>query len=133
MRGEELAWVRLQGFPILNRVGVKMNENELEENVAGEELVEEVDIEATAAEIKRRPRARRYRFRVDRERYVTADPKLKGRKILEIAGKTSPENWLLSQKLHGGKVVTVELDDKVDLREPGVERFMTLPKDQTEG
>jgi hypothetical protein len=110
-----------------------MNEKDLDEEVAEGELVDEVDIEATAAEFKRRPRARRYRFRVDRERHVTEDPKLKGRQILKIAGKTPPENWLLSQKLHGGKVINVELDDKVDLREPGVERFMTLPKDQTEG
>ncbi len=133
MRSEEAAWCRLQGILLLNRVEVNMAEEDLEESVAGAELVEEVDIEATAAELKRRPRARRYRFRVDRERFVVEDPKLKGREILTIAGKTPPENWLLSQKLHGGKVINVDLGDKVDLREPGVERFMTLPKDQTEG
>ena len=104
-------------------------------NVASEEPVEldEVDVEATAAEGRRRPRAHRYRIRIDRQYYVVKYPQLTGRDILIEAGKDCPEHWLLSQKLHGGKVVSIGLDEVVDLRAPGVERFMTLPKDQTEG
>jgi hypothetical protein len=33
----------------------------------------------------------------------------------------------------GGRAEKVDLDEVIDLRKPGVERFMTLPKDQTEG
>jgi hypothetical protein len=57
---------------------------------------------------------------------------MKGREILELAGKTPPDRWMLNQKIKG-QIKAVGLDDEVDFREPGVERFMTLPKDQTEG
>jgi hypothetical protein len=42
---------------------------EIPKNVVSEELVEldEVDVEATAAEGRRRPRAHRYRIRIDRQ------------------------------------------------------------------
>ena len=109
------------------------DKDELEKTVASEELVEEVDIEATAGQGRVRPRAHRYRIRVDRERFVVEVPKMTGREILTLAGRTPPENWLLSQRLHGGKVISIALDMVVDFRAPGVERFMTLPKDQTEG
>ena len=110
-----------------------MAEKTSAEGVVSEELVDEVDVEATAVEARRRPRARRYRIRIDRERFVVEVPEMTGRRILELAGRTPPEQWLLSQKLHGGQVVTIGLDHVVDFRAPGVERFMTLPVDQTEG
>lgn len=110
-----------------------MEKDIIEEDVASEVLVDEVDIEATAKEGGHRPRAHRYRIRIDRQYYVVKFPQLTGRDILIEAGKECPEHWLLSQKLHGGKVVPIGLDEVVDLRAPGVERFMTLPKDQTEG
>ena len=100
---------------------------------SGGDLVEEVDVEATAGVGQRRPRARRYRIRIDRERFVVEVPEMTGREILQLAGRCPPEAWMLSQRFCGGKVVPVELDDVVDFRAPGVERFMTLPKDQTEG
>jgi len=98
-----------------------------------EELVDEVELESTAAAGCRRPRARRYVIRIDRERHVVHVPEMTGRQILQLAGRTPPENWMLSQRFHGGKVVTIELTQVVDFRCAGVERFMTLPKDQTEG
>jgi hypothetical protein len=55
-----------------------------------------------------------------------------GRQILVAAGKVPPENFLLNQKICG-QMKPVGLDEKVDLRAAGVERFVTLPKDQTEG
>ena len=98
-----------------------------------EEVLDEVDIEATAASRERRPRARHYRLRVDNEMLVATAETLTGCDMLHVSGHTPAENWLLSQKRHGGEVIAIGLNDVVDLREPGVERFMTLPKDQTEG
>jgi hypothetical protein len=56
-----------------------------------------------------------------------------GRQILELVGKIPPEHWMLNQKLHKGHVKPIALDEIVDFTAQGVERFMTLPKDQTEG
>lgn len=95
--------------------------------------VEEEDLEA-AAKAGRAPRkAKRYRLRVDREYFTVANPKITGREILTLAGKVPPERFLLTQKFAGGRAEKVELDEVIDLRKHGVERFMTLPKDQTEG
>lgn len=116
----------------------------LNENVQGDDQgedldrgveweVEEEDLEAAAKAGKAPRRAKRYRLRVDREHFVVANPKLTGREILTLAGKVPPERFLLTQKLSGGRAEKIELDEVVDLRKPGVERFMTLPKDQTEG
>jgi hypothetical protein len=70
---------------------------------------------------------------VDRERFVVEKPKHTGREILTLAGKVPPERFLLTQKHAGGRAEKIDMDEVVDLRAPGVERFMTLPKDQTEG
>jgi hypothetical protein len=91
-----------------------------------------IDIEDYAKAGKPVPKGKRYRFKVGKDKFETDKEKLKGREILTIAGKTPPENWLLSQK-KGKAVVQIELDQEVDLTEPGVERFMVMPKDQTEG
>lgn len=56
-----------------------------------------------------------------------------GASHLELAGKVPVEQYKLTQKLHGGAAKTIGLDESVDFREPGVERFMTLKRDQTEG
>jgi hypothetical protein len=56
-----------------------------------------------------------------------------GRELLVFTGKTPPERYTISQKLHGGQTRPIGLDDVADFTAPGVERFMTLPMDQTEG
>ncbi len=53
--------------------------------------------------------------------------------MLEIAGKLPPENYALYLKPKQGAPIRIELNSTVDLREPGKERFVTLPLDQTEG
>jgi hypothetical protein len=95
--------------------------------------VEEEDLEAAAKAGRVPRRAKRYRLRVDRERFVVTDPKITGREILTLAGKVPVERFLLSQKFAGGRAEKVDLNETIDLRKPGVERFMTVPKDQTEG
>jgi len=96
--------------------------------------IEELDIEEfSKMHGGKPPRARRYRIRIDREKYTVEVPEMTGRQILELAKKLPAENWLLNQKIKGGQVRPIGLNDRVDFTEPGVERFMTLPKDQTEG
>lgn len=74
----------------------------------------------------------RYRIRIDKTQYVVGEPMITGRQLLALAGKT-PEKYRLDQKLRGGKTQKVEADQTVDLLMSGVEKFMTLPLDQTEG
>lgn len=95
--------------------------------------VEEEDLEAAAKAGRAPRRAKRYRLRIDREHFVVARPTITGREILTLAGKVPPERFLLTQKHSGGRAEKIDLGEVVDLRKPGVERFMTLPKDQTEG
>jgi hypothetical protein len=98
-----------------------------------EDINDEIDIEEYGKRGERPPPARRYRVRIDRDRFVVPKAHPLGRELLTIAGKVPPERFSLTQKLRGGAVRPVALDETVDLTEPGVERFMTLPLDQTEG
>lgn len=97
-----------------------------------ETMLEEVDIEEYAKAGKPVPPAKRYKLRIDKEVKVTDSPSPTGRQILALVGKT-PEGFALSMKLHGGHAKPVGADEHVDLRQPGVERFMTIPRDATEG
>lgn len=97
-----------------------------------DEIVDEIDIEAFEGE-GRKPKARFYRFRVDKKQLRTEHPELTGEAILKLAGKLPPENYLLFQVFKDGRSEPVTLTEVVDLRAPGVEKFRTLPRDQTEG
>jgi hypothetical protein len=108
----------------------KHQEERIEEVVI---IVEEVDIEECGRAGKHPPKAKRYKIRVDDRYYVVTEPCMTGRAILILAGKTPPESYILTQKLHGGKLRTIELDEEVDFRKPGIERFNTLPRQVQEG
>ena len=81
----------------------------------------------------RLPRARRYVIRVDKAKHTVTVSHMLGREILVLAGKQPPEDYKLTQKLHGGAARTIGLDEDVDFQTPGVERFMTLKLDQSDG
>lgn len=74
-----------------------------------------------------------YRVQIDKTIYETRNPTPTGRQLLVIAGKTPPDQFALYEKLKGAQPRRIMLDQQVDLREEGVERFVTLPLDQTEG
>ena len=102
----------------------------VEEVIIVEEIIiEEVDIEECA----RPPKAKRYRIRVDDRYFVVTEPRMTGRAILLLAGKTPPESYILTQKIRGGGLHTVELGEVVDFTKPGIERFNTLPRQVQEG
>ena len=92
-----------------------------------------IDLEEYAKAGRKPPHADRYRIRIDKEKYEVESSSLTGRQLLELAGKIPPENYMIHQKLKGGETKKIELDMLADFTEPGVERFMTIPLDQTEG
>jgi hypothetical protein len=99
-----------------------------------EELIEElVDLEEHAKHDRKPPRARHYRIRIDRDYHIVDVPQMTGRQLLMLAGKNPPERYEIMQKFRGGRVERIGLNQDVDFTTHGVERFVTLPLDQTEG
>lgn len=96
-------------------------------------LDEDVDLEVYAKAGKRPPLARGYRIKINGEVYVVQDPNPTGRAILTLAGLLPAKDYTLRVKVAVQPPRKVELDEKVDLRQPGVEKFKALPRDQTEG
>jgi hypothetical protein len=100
-------------------------------NKSNEILV--IEIELYAKEGKLVPPGCHYIIMVDRQRHTVKQECLTGHEVLTLAGKTPPERFQLNQRFKGGKVVKVGYDQKVCFTEPGIEKFMTIPLDQTEG
>lgn len=102
--------------------------------VMEEEIFDEIaDLEMYAREGKQPPRSRGYRILVNGKPIVVQEQFITGRQVLTLANLTPPEDYTLRVKLAGQRPRKVELDETVDLRHPGVEKFKALPRDQTEG
>ena len=76
---------------------------------------------------------RTYPVLIDKLHVAFGDPNPSGRELLQAAGKTPVEGYAIYIKQPGAQPKRIQLDERVDLTEPGVERFVTLPLDQTEG
>ena len=74
-----------------------------------------------------------YKIQIDKDIYPIDHPLPTGRELLDIAKKRPVEQFAIYLKVTDGPPQRIALDQKVDLRQPGVERFVTLPLDQTEG
>jgi hypothetical protein len=92
-----------------------------------------IDIAWCTIEGHQPPKGKKYRILVDRLPYVVHKETITGKEILELAGKEPYKHFQLRQKFKHGKVVTIGYDQHVDLTAPGIEKFKTLPLDQTEG
>lgn len=90
-----------------------------------DENVDIVDIEEQALAGRKPPRARRFRIRVDDDRFVVEKPVLTGREILELSGRTPTEDYFLIQHMRGSDNEIINLDEQVDLTRKGIERFVT--------
>ena len=71
-------------------------------------------------------------FRIDRERHIVNVTYMTGRQLLELAGKCDVMKWKIFQKVCG-EMKEVAPGETVDFTRKGVEKFKTLPLDQTEG
>ena len=98
-----------------------------------ENIMNVIDIEEYVKEGKKVPSGQKYKIRIDKERYEVDKQVITGRELLVLAGKTPPERYRLDMKFPGGRTEKIELDQTVDLASHGVERFVTLPLDATEG
>lgn len=104
------------------------------DNVGEVAVIDDIaDLEEYAKRGERPPLTKGYRIRINGDQYVIFDAKPTGREILTLAGLIPPENYTLRVKVAGQGPQKVGLDEKVDLRKPGVEKFKALPRDQTEG
>jgi hypothetical protein len=91
------------------------------------------DKEVMTEEKQKDPKPQSYKIQIDKVEYDVTNPTPTGRELLTMAGKLPPEQFAIYLKAKGNQPQRVSLDESVDLREPGVERFVTLPLDQTEG
>ncbi|MCG8604739.1 multiubiquitin domain-containing protein [bacterium] len=99
-----------------------------------EEIRDEIaDLEEYSKRGERPPLCRGYRIRVNGDRFVVHSPHITGREVLTLAGFRPPTNYTIRVKIRGERPRKIELDETVDLRTPGVEKFRVLPKDQTNG
>ena len=73
-----------------------------------------------------------FKIRIDKLTYDVDVPSMTGNELLALAGKPIGK-YKLIQRLRGGQAKPVGGDERVSFTDPGVERFMTLPLDQTEG
>ena len=108
-------------------------ENEMDQVGVEAVLDDIIDLEEYAKIGKRPPLAKGYRLKINGDPYVVHDPTPTGRELLTLAGLLPAKDYTLRVKFAGERPRKVELDEKVDLRRPGVERFKALPRDQTEG
>jgi hypothetical protein len=92
-----------------------------------------VDVESYAREGKEIPPGRQYMILIDRQNYTVKQECMTGREILTLAGKAPVERFQLNVRIHGGKVEKVGYDQDICFTKPGIEKFMTIPLDQTEG
>lgn len=93
---------------------------------------EVLDLEDYSRSGQEAPDRRRYRIRVDNDRFVVERPTITGREILALVGKT-PDLYRLYQHFRGRDSRIVQPDDQVNLRAPGVERFTTMRIENQDG
>jgi hypothetical protein len=91
-----------------------------------------VDVEALVKSGQPVPKGKKYLIRIDREKFEWPQERITGAQILALVHK-DPSRFMVVQRLRDGRTEKVELNEAVDLTGPGIERFSTLPLDQTEG
>ena len=90
-----------------------------------------IDLQAYAKEGKKVPPEGPYKIRVNKDFYDWPKATITGADVLGLAKKDAAKNAAY-QFVHG-KAQRMKPDEEADLTAPGVERFETLPLDQTEG
>jgi hypothetical protein len=113
--------------------GCRISGSEMVREEEGVEYVETVEVEAYGKRNEKPPRAKHYVVRIDTQKYTFDKQIVTGRELLEKAGKMPFDKWRIYQKLHGGQMIEIGYDRKIDLGAQGVERFTTFEISVTDG
>jgi hypothetical protein len=102
--------------------------------VENDEIVLEiVEIEEYVREGRPVPKARMYRYRVNKQKFDTDKEEITGAEILERAGLVPVKDYRLRKKRRHGPPEEVKPEEIVHLREHGVERFVAQHKHVQDG
>lgn len=101
-----------------------------ENEVMNEEII---DLEVYSQKGEKPPKGKKYKFKVKSKVYTVDVDSMTGREICVLAGLNPPENYILRLIMHGGATQEVGLDETVSFLTPGIERFLYVSRDQTEG
>ncbi len=94
---------------------------------------EPIDIAEYAKASREVPAEHPYIIMIDRATFKVEQACMTGKELLQLAGKNPFTQYQLNMKLKGGQIRKIGYEDKACFAEPGVERFMTIPLDTTEG
>ncbi|WP_225887002.1 multiubiquitin domain-containing protein [Nodosilinea nodulosa] len=72
-----------------------------------------------------------FRVTIDKMPYSVADPVITGLQLLEVAKKRPADEYLIFYLLPDGQLEEIRLDETVDLRQGGIERFITWRSDRS--
>lgn len=73
---------------------------------------------------------RALQLNIDGKIFEVRDPVVNGRQILDLAEKRPASEFVVLQFLSSGLLEDIRLDETVDLRERGTERFITFKSDR---
>jgi hypothetical protein len=96
--------------------------------------VDLVDIEEYGKTCREVPFARRYKIKIDKNYHIVDNPVLRGRQIVQLEGKSPVDKYNVLKFLSNNpKPIQVGLDEKIDLAEKCLLRFVLQPKEQKDG
>lgn len=82
---------------------------------------------------ERKPHEKGYKYMVRNRMFETEKRFITGREVLENAGLMPVNQYKLDLKLKGNRYREIGLDEKVDLADPGIEKFTYISRTQSEG
>lgn len=69
-----------------------------------------------------------FQFEINGKQFASSERFISGNKLLNLAGFTPEENFDLYKKLTGREYEPIQLEENVDLDEPGIEHFKVFPR-----
>jgi hypothetical protein len=117
--------------------GASSSRPKLNDSMEKPQMMAEIDVQEWAVTNPNTPapEANRYRIRISDEegldeRILIHDPKPIGRQILEAAGRLPADEHMLLLVQTDGMLEEINVNEPVDLRRPGVERFLVFRSDR---
>lgn len=99
----------------------------------GAVILDIVDIEEYVREGRPVPHAHRYKYRVNKQYFISEAPEITRECILELAGLVPTDQYRLRLKRRHGPPEEIKPGQTVHLREHGIERFIAQAKEVQDG